>query len=144
MAGVEYEVTKAIPPQLFVIHKQSRSSPNSGKNQMDGALLGCFLLFLVTLLESFYVLDGCIYKCPNLQTLISHRILSSLHYLKSAAEYANEWLEFDQTLSRYKIKTEIKTAAEGDEDMDKVCLDGISRDKIDFVTQVNSQFMNLP
>ena len=115
---------------------QVRSSLLISKNTIDS---------LVTLLESYYVLDGCIYKCPNLQTLISHRILSSLHYLKSATDYADEWLKFDQTLSRYKIKNDaVEATAAEDTDMDKVQLDGISRDKIDFVTQINAQFMNLP
>lgn len=138
MTGAEYEVVKAQPPRLFIIHKQNRTSPSTGRIRIT--LHRSF--FVVSLLESYYVLDGCIYKCPNLHTLISHRIISSLHYLKSAVDYADEWLQFDPTLSRYKIKTEAEEAT--DFDMEKPSLDGISRDKIDFITQINAQFMNLP
>jgi len=31
MTGIEYEVTLAMPPQLFVIVKQNRKNPNEGK-----------------------------------------------------------------------------------------------------------------
>jgi len=31
MTGIEYEVTLAMPPQLFVIVKQNRKSPTLGK-----------------------------------------------------------------------------------------------------------------
>ena len=139
MTGVEYEVVKAQPPRLFIIHKQNRTSPSTGKN----CHFICYSFLVVSLLESFYVLDGCIYKCPNLHTLISHRIISSLHYLKSAIDYADEWLQFDPTLSRYKVKTETPDSTT-DFDMEKPSLDGIARDKIDFITQINAQFMNLP
>ena len=31
MKGIEYEVTLAMPPQLFVIVKQNRKSPENGE-----------------------------------------------------------------------------------------------------------------
>ena len=32
MTGVEYDLGKCLPPRLFIVHKQHRNSPSSGKN----------------------------------------------------------------------------------------------------------------
>ena len=69
-----------------------------------------------------------------------------MSYLQSAIEYADEWLEFDPTKSRYKIKT---SEAGDDDDIkmendknDSVILP--DKDKTNFITQINNRFMSLP
>lgn len=54
MTGVEYAVVTAIPPRLFVIHKQARSSPTAG-NCLRSVLAGCLELtcLLFCLLRSY-------------------------------------------------------------------------------------------
>lgn len=104
----------------------------------------------MTIIHSYYVLDGCIYQSPSLYSVLSHRILSSMSYLQSAIEYADDWLEFDPTKSRYNIKTkdqDSKTVNE-DIDMEKESESGSNvlpdKDKMNFITQINSRFMSLP
>ena len=104
----------------------------------------------MTIIHSYYVLDGCIYQSPSLYSVLSHRILSSMSYLQSAIEYVDDWLEFDPTKSRYNIKTkdqDSKTVNE-DIDMEKESESGSNvlpdKDKMNFITQINSRFMSLP
>lgn len=69
-----------------------------------------------------------------------------MSYLQSAIEYADEWLEFDPTKSRYKIK-EPENVYDGivDVNMDKEESEKFpDKDKTNFITQINSRFMNLP
>lgn len=102
------------------------------------------MIFLVTLLASYYILDGCIYQSPSLYSVLSHRILSSMSYLQSAMEYANEWLEFDPTKSRYNIKSSNIDKIEENVNMEPV-VDKLlpDKDKTDFITQINNRFMSL-
>lgn len=104
----------------------------------------------MTIIHSYYVLDGCIYQSPSLYSVLSHRILSSMSYLQSAIEYADDWLEFDPTKSRYNIKTKVQDFKIVNEDIDmekesesesNVLPD---KDKMNFITQINSRFMSLP
>lgn len=134
MTGIEYEIFKAIPPRLFIIHKQNRTSFTS-----------------IQLLSSYYILDGCIFQSPSLFSVISHRILSSMSYLQSSIEYAGKWLEFDPTKSRYNIIKQVKTKTteNEDENMEKTEEEEEEeivqhRDKVDFITQINTNFMNFP
>lgn len=68
-----------------------------------------------------------------------------MSYLQSAIEYADDWLEFDPSKSRYYIKskeTEIKEVIEDvNMEKDKVLPD---KDKMNFITQINNRFMSLP
>ena len=103
---------------------------------------------LVNLIASYYILDGCIYQSPTLYSVLSHRILSSMSYLQSAIEYADEWLEFDPTKSRYNIKKSVKTEPSNpvDAKMESNSKESIilpDKDKINFITRINSRFMGL-
>ena len=143
MTGVEYELGKCLPPRLFIVHKQHRNSPN------NGSLFNFVLFFklltpdLANLLTSYYILDGCIYQSPSLYSVLSHRILSSMSYLQSAMEYADEWLEFDPTKSRYTIKRDyINSSQDNDISMEQENILP-DKEKADFITQINSRFMSL-
>lgn len=73
-----------------------------------------------------------------------------MFYLQSAIEYADDWLEFDPTKSRYNIKTkeeEVETCNADDVAMDKNDENDIilpDKDKMNFITQINNRFMSLP
>lgn len=102
----------------------------------------------MNVIASYYVLDGCIYQAPSLYSVVSHRILSSMSYLQSAIEYADKWLEFDPTKSRYAIKVvdHIKPGLEEDVSMEEEVSNANlpDKDKSNFITQINSRFMSLP
>lgn len=146
MIGTEYELGKCLPPKLFIIHKQVRNSFTSGN--IVPYYYNYTNFSLVSLIASYYVLDGCIYQSPSLYSTLSHRILSSMSYLQSAIEYADRWLEFDPTKSRHIIKIPKESSINSDADVnmekepEKVTLP--DKDNSNFVTQINSRFMNLP
>ena len=100
-------------------------------------------LIQVKIIASYYVLDGCIYQSPSLYSVLSHRILSSMAHLQSAIEYADSWIEFDVTKSRYFIKPPEKTT-NLDVEMDQKQLIAPDKNMVDFITQLNNRFMNLP
>jgi hypothetical protein len=73
MKGFEYEIHKALPPRLFIIHKLNRLSPSKSKRLL---VFSFHLQFFSALIENYYyVLDGAIYQSPSLNTLISHRLV---------------------------------------------------------------------
>lgn len=57
MTGIEYVLNEVIEPNLFVIRKQKRDSPEK-----------------VTPMLTYYVLDGSIYQAPQLCNVFSARI----------------------------------------------------------------------
>ena len=70
-----------------------------------------------------------------------------MSYLQSALEYADEWLEFDPTKSRYSIKKPLPL----DDNSNKMNVDSDGtnfilpdKDKVDFVTYINNKFMTSP
>ncbi|KAG0318706.1 Mediator of RNA polymerase II transcription subunit 6 [Dissophora globulifera] len=77
MTGVEFALVHERYPTLFVIQKQRRRSPQEVKP-----------------MAIYYVLQGSIYQCPDLQTLLSNRILGSLHHVESAFNEARVMTEF--------------------------------------------------
>ncbi|KAI1315943.1 Mediator of RNA polymerase II transcription subunit 6 [Mortierella claussenii] len=77
MTGVEFALVHERYPTLFVIQKQRRRSPQQ-----------------VTPMAIYYVLQGSIYQCPDLSTLLSNRILGSLHHVESAFNEARVMTEF--------------------------------------------------
>ncbi|KAG0239624.1 Mediator of RNA polymerase II transcription subunit 6 [Mortierella sp. GBA43] len=77
MTGVEFALVHDRFPTLFVIQKQRRRSPQEVKP-----------------MAIYYVLHGSIYQCPDLQTLLSNRILGSLHHVESAFNEARVMTEF--------------------------------------------------
>lgn len=64
MTGIEYVVSSATEPSLYVINKIERKSPSES-----------------VLLESFYILDGTIYQCPTVQSLLSNRLVIIVQYI---------------------------------------------------------------
>ncbi|KAF9982975.1 Mediator of RNA polymerase II transcription subunit 6 [Mortierella antarctica] len=77
MTGVEFALVHDRYPTLFVIQKQRRVNPQQVKP-----------------MAIYYVLQGSIYQCPDLQTLLSNRILGSLHHVESAFNEARTMKEF--------------------------------------------------
>lgn len=59
MTGTEYILSHFQEPVLYVIRKQLRTSPQSAKH-----------------MESFYVIEGSIYKSPCLADVINARLVS--------------------------------------------------------------------
>ena len=59
MTGLEYLLNEVIEPNLFVIRKQKRDSPEK-----------------VTPMLTYYVLDGSIYQAPQLCNVFNARIVS--------------------------------------------------------------------
>ncbi len=71
-----------------------------------------------------------------------------MSYLQSAIEYADEWLEFDPTKSRYNIKPALKSDSSNSEDVNmesdnKESVILPDKDKTNFITRINSRFMGL-
>jgi len=78
MTGIEYEVTLAMPPQLFVIVKQNRKSPT-----------------LVSPVQYYYIINGTIYQAPNAYMLFANRIMTSLHLINISFKEAFKSVRFD-------------------------------------------------
>ncbi|KAJ3379962.1 Mediator of RNA polymerase II transcription subunit 6 [Entophlyctis sp. JEL0112] len=67
MIGIEYALHSfSYNPSLFVIHKYNRT-----KERVD-------------LSAVYYIAEGTIYQSPDLSTLLSNRVLTSLHHITSA------------------------------------------------------------
>ncbi|KAJ3042572.1 Mediator of RNA polymerase II transcription subunit 6 [Rhizophlyctis rosea] len=72
MTGVEFELSSCehepgAEHSLFVIRKQNRFSPEKTE-----------------LIAVYYVMDGAIFQAPDLFTIVSNRVLTSLHHLQIA------------------------------------------------------------
>lgn len=68
MAGIEYKLTGTPAPGLFIITKSRRSlNPAS-----------------LEPLANYYVHEGNVYQSPTLHSVLSTRILQSLHHLRNA------------------------------------------------------------
>ncbi|KAF9332116.1 Mediator of RNA polymerase II transcription subunit 6 [Podila minutissima] len=95
MTGVEFALVLDRYPHLFVIQKQRRKSPQEVKP-----------------MAIYYVLHGNIFQCPDLQTVLSNRVLGSLHYVQSAFNEARVMTEFHPSTG-YHWKTEEVPIAPG-------------------------------
>jgi len=78
LTGIEYEVTLAMPPQLFVIVKQNRKSPEN-----------------VSPVQYYYIINGTIYQAPNAYMLFANRIMTSLHLINISFKEAFKSVRFD-------------------------------------------------
>jgi len=78
MTGIEYEVTLAMPPQLFVIVKQNRKNPNEASP-----------------VQYYYIINGTIYQAPNAYMLFANRIMTSLHLINISFKEAFKSVRFD-------------------------------------------------
>jgi hypothetical protein len=87
MVGIEYILAHVQQPALFVIHKRKRSSPEK-----------------VSLLESYYILEGTIYKCPTLYRVFSTRLMTSLYFISKAFEEIQSSVSFSLVDSSYNWK----------------------------------------
>ncbi|KAF9073786.1 MED6-domain-containing protein [Rhodocollybia butyracea] len=67
--GVEFAVVHAQPPSFFVIHKRERISPEEVKP-----------------LAAFFIMNSRIYQSPDLYTVLSNRLLTSLYSIQSTLE----------------------------------------------------------
>ncbi|KAH9922017.1 MED6-domain-containing protein, partial [Epithele typhae] len=67
--GIEFALTHAEPPSLFIIHKRERLSPDE-----------------VRPLAVYFILNNRIYQAPDVYSLVSIRLLASLHALQSSLD----------------------------------------------------------
>ncbi|KAI0823053.1 MED6-domain-containing protein [Trametes gibbosa] len=67
--GIEFALVHAEPPSLFIIHKRERLSPDE-----------------VRPLAVYFILNNRIYQSPDVYTLISNRLLTSLHSLQRSLD----------------------------------------------------------
>ncbi|KAI0670187.1 MED6 mediator sub complex component-domain-containing protein [Trametes maxima] len=67
--GIEFALVHAEPPSLFIIHKRERLSPDE-----------------VRPLAVYFILNNRIYQSPDVYTLISNRLLTSLHSLQKSLD----------------------------------------------------------
>ncbi|GBE78049.1 MED6 mediator subfamily complex component-domain-containing protein [Sparassis latifolia] len=65
--GVEFAVVHAQPPSLFIIHKRERLSPEE-----------------VRPLAAYFIMHNRIYQSPDVYSLVSNRLLTSLHALQNS------------------------------------------------------------
>ncbi|KAK4349889.1 hypothetical protein RND71_029202 [Anisodus tanguticus] len=76
MTGLEYTLSEVMEPNLFVIRKQKRDSPEK-----------------VTPMLTYYVLDGSIYQAPQLCNVFAARLGRALYHISKAFGTASSKLE---------------------------------------------------
>ncbi|KAJ7169521.1 MED6-domain-containing protein [Mycena filopes] len=67
--GVEFAVVHAQPPSLFIIHKRERLSPDE-----------------VRPLAAYFIMNNRIYQSPDVYTVLSNRLLTSIYSLQSSLD----------------------------------------------------------
>lgn len=67
--GIEFALVHSRPPSLFIIHKRDRISPDE-----------------VRPLAAYFIMNNRIYQSPDVYTLLSNRLLTSLHSLQSSLD----------------------------------------------------------
>ncbi|OSD05932.1 MED6-domain-containing protein [Trametes coccinea BRFM310] len=67
--GIEFALVHAEPPSLFIIHKRERLSPDE-----------------VRALAVYFILNNRIYQSPDVYSLVSNRLLTSLHSLQKSLD----------------------------------------------------------
>ncbi|KAJ6627285.1 MED6 mediator sub complex component-domain-containing protein [Mycena sp. CBHHK59/15] len=67
--GVEFAVVHAQPPSMFIIHKRERLSPDD-----------------VRPLAAYFIMNNRIYQSPDVYTVLSNRLLTSLCSLQSSLD----------------------------------------------------------
>lgn len=72
MTGLEYILLHVQEPILYVIRKQHRYSPTSATPVAD-----------------YYIIAGVVYQAPDLGSIVSSRLLSTVHHLQSAFDEAS-------------------------------------------------------
>ncbi|KAI0001890.1 MED6 mediator sub complex component-domain-containing protein [Russula vinacea] len=72
--GVEFAVVHAQPPSLFIIHKRERLSPEE-----------------VRPLQAYFIINNRIYQSPDMYTVLSNRLLTSLYSLESSLDILRKY-----------------------------------------------------
>jgi len=67
--GIEFALVHSQPPTLFIIHKRHRVSPDE-----------------VHPLTAYFIMNNRIYQSPDVYTLISNRLLTSIHSLQTSMD----------------------------------------------------------
>ncbi|KAG7099522.1 hypothetical protein E1B28_001365 [Marasmius oreades] len=67
--GVEFAVVHSQPPSLFIIHKRERLSSEEVKP-----------------LAAYFIMNDRIYQSPDIYTILSNRLLTSLHSIEHSLE----------------------------------------------------------
>lgn len=65
--GIEFSVVHSQPPSLFIIHKRERLSPDE-----------------VRPLAAYFIVNNRCYQAPDVYTLVSNRLRTSLHALQNS------------------------------------------------------------
>ncbi|XP_002974208.2 mediator of RNA polymerase II transcription subunit 6 [Selaginella moellendorffii] len=76
MTGVEYVLLEAQEPNLFVLRKQKRESPDK-----------------VLHLSAYYILDSHIYQAPLLYSVVCSRVARAVHHISAAFSQVSAKLE---------------------------------------------------
>ncbi|KAJ3183983.1 Mediator of RNA polymerase II transcription subunit 6 [Gaertneriomyces sp. JEL0708] len=85
MTGIDYELLYAIPQSgLFVITVGNRRSPTQ-----------------VDTIGAYYVIEGTVYQSPDLYTLLSNRIYTSLHHVESAFQEVQSQATYHPAMGNY-------------------------------------------
>jgi len=72
--GVEFAVVHAEPPSLFIIHKRERLSPEETRP-----------------LQAYFIINNRIYQSPDMYTVLSNRLLTSLYSLESSLDILRKY-----------------------------------------------------
>ncbi|WCJ21363.1 Mediator of RNA polymerase II transcription subunit 6 [Euphorbia peplus] len=76
MTGIEYMLNEVVEPNLFVIRKQKRDTPDK-----------------VNPILTYYILDGSIYQAPQLSNVFASRVERALYHISKAFTTAASKLE---------------------------------------------------
>ncbi|KAG8990396.1 Mediator of RNA polymerase II transcription subunit 6 [Tulasnella sp. 427] len=69
MTGIEFSIVEAAEPHLFVIHKRRRDSPTEAQT-----------------LAAYYIMNNAIYCAPDIYTILSTRLQTSVQQLRSGLD----------------------------------------------------------
>ncbi|KAH7883846.1 MED6-domain-containing protein [Phlebopus sp. FC_14] len=72
--GIEFALVHAQPPSLFIIHKRDRLSPEE-----------------VRPIAAYFVINNRIYQSPDVYTLLSNRLLTSVYSLQSSLDVLRKY-----------------------------------------------------
>lgn len=72
--GIEFAVVHAQPPSLFIIHKRERFSPEDTRT-----------------LQAYFIINNRIYQSPDMYTVLSNRLLTSLYSLESSLDILRKY-----------------------------------------------------
>ncbi|XP_078034817.1 mediator complex subunit 6 [Augochlora pura] len=84
MTGLEYILLHVQEPILYVIRKQHRHSPT-----------------VAAPLADYYIIAGVVYQAPDLASVVSSRLLSTVHHLQSAFEEASSCSRYHPSKGYY-------------------------------------------